>query len=277
MRGLEVPTPSITDGQSRSFAMKSMLAQRSVGSLVTECQKRAFVFEKFGIDYCCHGAAPLKEACAGAEVALNDVLDALDSIAIPASGKADVEYSKMPLVELIDDIVTRHHRYLSERLPVLAGMIDRLVAAHGKRHIILCAVREVFAGLRDELTSHMMKEERVLFPIIVDLERASLDGHAAPQFHCGSVTNPISVMESEHDSAGEALGLLRRLTDDYQPPKDACPTYCATLAGLRELEMDLHLHIHKENNILFPRAVELESRVASADVGRIAHAETHFV
>jgi regulator of cell morphogenesis and NO signaling len=160
---------------------------------------------------------------------------------------------------LIERILGRHHNYLRVHLPQLDSMMARVVAAHSARHEELLSVREVFGGLQGELLTHMMKEERVLFPFIIELEQAAQDGRAAAEFHCGSVGNPIAVMEDEHASAGQALWLIRRLTDGYRPPGDACETYRALLAGLKELEADLHLHIHLENNVLFPRAAALES------------------
>ena len=245
--------------------MVATLAQQPVGSLVRERQSRANVFERFGIDYCCHGHAPLEEACSSADIPLEDVCSALDASDASTHAHDDTDWSQMSLMRLIDDIVKRHHAYLRERLPLLARMIDRVVAAHGDRHSELQAVREVFTTLQNELTSHMMKEERVLFPIIIELERAAAGGRPAPQFHCGSVTYPIAVMEHEHDDAGEALNAMRRLTDDFHAPDDACETYRALMTGLRNLESDLHLHIHKENNVLFPRAAELEAAVAYAN------------
>src|SRR5690606_19143685 len=118
----------------------------------------------------------------------------------------------------------------------------------------------VFLPFRAEMESHMMKEEQVLFPMIRQLESSV----SAPEFHCGSIRNPIRAMEHEHDSAGEALGEFDRLSGHYAPPPDACNTFRAMLDGLRELELDMHQHVHKENNVLFPRALEREAQLRHA-------------
>jgi regulator of cell morphogenesis and NO signaling len=158
------------------------------------------------------------------------------------------------MTELADHIEQTHHAYLREELPRLTGLVGKIREVHGERHPKLVEVQRVFLGLRDELMMHMMKEEQVLFPMIRQMEASDNE----PSFDCGSVDNPIRVMEHEHDNAGNALARLNELTGGYLPPADACNTYRATLSGLQELELDLHLHIHKENNILFPRASERE-------------------
>lgn len=244
--------------------MDKAIAQRSVGNLVRRRLSRANVFERYGIDYCCRGKVPLEQACARAGVSLEEVCCAIDVSDSAPPEPDENDWSAKPLSLLIEHIVERHHVYLRQCLPQLQSMIERVVAAHAGRHPELQRVRIVFESLQSELTAHMMKEERVLFPIAIELEQAAATQALAPQFHCGSVNNPIAVMEQEHENAGDALRKLRRLTHDFQPPQDACDTYRALLAGLKELEADLHRHIHKENNILFPRAAELESAVAWA-------------
>jgi len=254
----------------RRIVMATTWARQSVGSLVRECPARAQVFEQFGIDYCCHGNLSLAEACARAKARLDDVCAALDRNDVSSDSPREGDSVWTTLAALIEEIIQRHHAYLRRRLPELTRMLDRVSAAHGKRHPELHAIREVFASLRDELTTHMMKEERILFPAIVELERAQAEARRCAILGCGSMANPISVMESEHQSAGDALSLLRRLTNDYDVPHDACETYRALFIGLKELEVDLHLHIHKENNILFPKALELEAAFSRFDEGQIA-------
>jgi regulator of cell morphogenesis and NO signaling len=173
----------------------------------------------------------------------------------PATAEAEADWTAAPLANLINHIVGIHHRYLRSELPRLQRLFERVVAAHAASHPELAEAQQVFAALHQELDSHMWKEEHVLFPWVVMLEsRDTMQNHP-----CGSVNNPIRVMEHEHRDAAEALERLRQLTSDYQAPRDACPTYQALLAGLLELEHDLHRHIHKENNILFPRAAALEA------------------
>lgn len=234
-----------------------MLTNRTVAELVTERPARARVFEKHGIDYCCGGQRPLAEACAGRGVSLDQVVGELETV---DTGQAadQQDWNAARLAELSEHIVGTHHVYLRSELPRLAQMLDKVHSVHGERHAELGECQSVFQGLRAELEIHMMKEERILFPLIAALEL----GDAAAASHCGSVNNPIHQMEHEHDAAGAALERLRTLTNSYTPPADACNTYRAMLDGLAELESDLHLHIHKENNILFPRAAKLEAAMA---------------
>lgn len=253
--------------------MNVILADQPVGMLVRERPSRAAVFERFGIDYCCRGNTSLAAACRSAGVALDDVFQELDASDQSTLARGEEDWSQKPLAQLIEHIVRRHHSYLRERLPRLASMIERVVTAHGKKREELLSVREVFGGLRGELMSHMMKEERVLFPFIVEMEHAAQSGQMVPGFHCGSISSPIAVMEDEHASAGRALWLLRRITQDFRVPDGACETYVALLAGLKELEADLHQHIHLENNILFPRAAALESCGSSVDASLLRNAQ----
>ena len=238
--------------------MPTVDTTETVADLVKAHPERAEVFEQFGIDYCCHGKVSLDAACRrdGADTEL--VRQSLREIdARPTSESFD--WSTASLAQLADHIVAQHHAYLRGELPRLSERIDRVVAAHGDKHPELLEVRSVFAALQAEMTAHMMKEEQVLFPVIRQLESTPSDERASLQFHCGTVRNPIRVMEHEHDDAGAALRRIRELTSDYTPPPDACETFRALLAGLERLEADMHRHVHKENNILFPRALELES------------------
>ena len=225
--------------------------QRTVAELVSERPGRSRVFEQVGIDYCCGGKEPLAVACAAKGVALDEIVAAL--AAEPAPGD-DRDWRTETLEALVDNIVSTHHAYLRTELPRLNAMADKVAMVHGAHHLWLAELRDIVAELRAELDSHMMKEERILFPYIVAL--ASGQPAFAP---FGSVQGPISMMEQEHDQAGHNLARLRELSSDYTPPADACNTFRALLDGLREMELDLHLHIHKENHILFPRAVELEA------------------
>ena len=164
------------------------------------------------------------------------------------------------LSALTNHIVDKHHTFMKRELPRLGEFMDKVLGAHGENHPELTEVASVFAALRLEIEGHLMKEEQVLFPMIQKMEITREVGSA----HCGSVNNPIGVMEHEHDNAGEALRRLRVLTGDYTPPADGCPTYQALLAGLAAMERDLHEHIHKENNILHPRAARLETALLAA-------------
>ncbi len=233
----------------------------SVGQYVVERPSRARVFERLGIDYCCGGKEPLARACEKKGLNPRMVLEAIERGDAQPSVAEQPDWSRAPLTELADHIESEHHSYMREELPRLSSLIERLVEAHGERHPELLGCREVFDSLRRELEPHMAKEEQILFPMIRELEASA----TLPKFHCGSLRNPIRAMEREHDGAARALSRLRELTGDYTPPGDACNTYRAAFAGLVELEADLHRHIHKENNILFPRAIAAEESLKRQD------------
>ncbi len=240
--------------------MTAINLNATVGQLVVERPGRARIFEQFGIDYCCGGKKPLVEACHNRGVEPEVVLAALTR-AEQQSRHSDLhDWSTSPLGELANHIVESHHAYLREELPRLAGFLDRVVRAHGQRHPDMIECRAVFMAFREELESHMMKEEQILFPLIRQIE-SSVSSQA---FHCGSIAGPIQVMEAEHDSAGSALEKMRFLTNQYTPPADACNTFRALLDGLDQLEADMHQHVHKENNIPFPRALECERNASIA-------------
>ena len=232
--------------------MSELTADRALADVVTEEPGAARVLEGFGLDYCCGGRRTLADACAGEGVDPNRVLDALGDLA-PGP---EPDWAQMAPEELVDHLETTHHAYLHAELPRLHALVDKVTGVHGTRHAELVDVRAAFVALQADLEPHLLKEERVLFPMIRELTTAK----APPSFPCGTLANPISVMLAEHDRAGELLATLRRLTDGYQPPADGCASYRALYTGLAELEADIHLHVHKENNLLFPAVVILEQR-----------------
>ncbi len=236
--------------------MTAIEARMTVGELVAQRISRARVFERFGIDYCCGGKTPLIEACANGDVELNDVLEALREAEAHSPSDQEKDWSQESMSALVDHILATHHAFLREELPRLVELTEKVVAAHSERHPEVRLVREVCLSLKNELEMHMGKEEEILFPMVKQID----SGRIGAAGHCGSVVNPIQVMEQEHDNAGKALARLRDLTNGFVPPEDACVTYRALLDGLAGLEADLHLHIHKENNILFPKAIRAESR-----------------
>ena len=247
--------------------MTELTPEMSVGQLVAQDPRRARLFERLGIDYCCGGRAPLDCACRekGLDVAvvLRQLAAGEDEDEFRYDEHGPFDGATATMGELIDHLVTTHHAYLYRELPRLAELAGRVVDAHGNRHPELRELRDIFKSLKDELRFHMLKEEKILFPIIARLEMAM----EVPEFYCGSVGNPILVMEQEHDDTGAALARLRVLTDGYTPPADACPTYRALLDGLAGLEADLHVHIHEENNILFPRARAAEGAFRASAAG----------
>ena len=232
--------------------MSTVTADRTLAEVVTSDPAATRVFEAYALDYCCGGRRRIDEACATAGVDLDAVLEALGDLG-PAP---EVDWASMGPAQLVDHLEATHHAYLHAELPRLTALVDKVVGAHGARHAELLEVAATYAELRAELEPHLAKEEQVLFPMIRELV-ASED---VPAFHCGTLQNPISVMLVEHDRAGDLLGTLRSLTDGYRAPADGCASYRALYDGLAELEADVHLHVHKENNLLFPAVVALERR-----------------
>jgi regulator of cell morphogenesis and NO signaling len=226
----------------------------TVGGIVAAAPAAFRTFERLGIDYCCGGKRTLDEACGEKGLDPEAVLEELAREG-GGPGRGERDWREAPLSALADHIVGVHHAFLRENLPRLDALSAKVLEAHGERHPELEEVRRVFLGLQEEIALHMHKEEMVLFPMVRELETASF----RPSFHCGSLRNPIGVMEAEHDSAGRALARLRELTGGYVAPADGCVTYGRLLEGLAELEEDLHRHIHEENSILFPRAAEAEA------------------
>ena len=224
----------------------------TLADVVNASAGMARVLESFGLDYCCGGTRRLDDACSGAGVDPVLVLDALASL----GPGPEPDWASMGPVELVDHLEAVHHAYLHTELPRLGALADKVTGVHGDRHPELHEVRATYRALRADLEPHLMKEERALFPMIRELATAS----TPPVFHCGSLQNPISVMMTEHDRAGELLSTLRAQTNGYRTPADGCARYRAFYDGLADLETDTHLHVHKENNVLFPAVVALEQR-----------------
>lgn len=228
----------------------------TLGDLVTEDPRRARVLERFGLDYCCHGQRTLSEAAGADELDLAEVAKALD-LAEVATGNATSELPKQNSA-LAHDIVDTHHAYLWEEMPRLQALVDKVHTVHGDRHPELAGVRDAYNRTVTALDPHMTAEERVVFPAISKLERTRTPGAT------GSLEQPIAELRAEHEAVGVLLQQIRSLTNGYAVPDDACNSYRAMLKGLEEMELDLHEHIHKENNILFPRVLELEAQLASS-------------
>ena len=240
--------------------MSTLSTKSTVGQWVSEYPQTARVFEELQIDYCCGGGIALAEACGKKQLDADNIVARLTEIVANARDEPTENWLETQLTELCDHIEQTHHAYLRQELPRLTEIVDKVVAAHGAKHAELGELKQVFAALRAELEPHMFKEEQILFPAIRQLEAAA----NRPSFPFGTVANPIRMMEHEHDTAGNALADIRRLTRDFLPPDGACNTYRVMLDSLQALEGDLHQHIHKENNILFPRAQKLEASISVA-------------
>jgi regulator of cell morphogenesis and NO signaling len=233
--------------------------ERALADIVTADNRTAVIFDRLGLDYCCHGHQTLADAAAKAGVPLEAVLTDLERLGpAPTPDAADWQ----ELDDLSRYIVRRHHGYVREQTPVIAAYLEKLVSRHGARHPELAQVRAVFTSLADEMAAHMLKEENILFPYIELLAINSRKGGRLPNGPFGTVLNPVRMMEEDHREAGELLAQLRFLTNAYTAPADGCTTYRLCYAALAEFEADLHRHIHLENSALFPQAVEIEQRLS---------------
>ncbi len=215
------------------------------------------VLESFGIDYCCGGKHTLAEACTRNKVNLAPVLEELELKQHANSSQA--QWQQAPLKEIAEYIVQKHHAFAREQINLIGGLLAKVESRHGAGHPEVFKISKVIAAISPELKHHFLCEETILFPYIGKLE-AGQQPALPPVF--GSLEQPITRMMTDHDQAGDALRMLRKLTGDYTPPADACTTYRALYRAMEDLEQDMHQHIHIENNILFPRALALARDLA---------------
>ena len=234
--------------------MPTIEPNNTLAELVITFPELAPRLDALGLDYCCGGRRSLADAVAETELDLAAItveLAETPRVAQPESGWDGID-------GLVDHLEATHHAYLRETLPRLAALADKVTDVHGVNHPELASVRGLVHEIRADLEPHLLKEEHVLFPMIRELAVAA----EAPAFHCGSLTNPIRVMLSEHETVGELLAKLRISTNGFRVPDDGCASYRALYAGLVELEADTHLHIHKENNLLFPAVLRIEQALS---------------
>ena len=227
----------------------------SLGDLVTSHPQLARELERCGLDYCCGGHRTLAAACAADRPDL-DAMTTIDELraVLEATNGEPPAWAAMDVAELTEHIETTHHRHLRSELPRLSELLAKVTGVHGHRHPELHAIQARFAELRAELEPHLATEEAAVFPAIRRLAGVQRDG--APKR--SPLDMPISALLVEHYRAGQLLATLRRLTDGYRPPADGCASYRTCYAALAELEADIHLHVHKENNVLFPAVIALE-------------------
>lgn len=238
-------------------------SKRMIKDMVTEDFRAAAVFEKYSIDFCCGGKKPLETACLEQGVNVADVLTDLHNLdQVAASGGA--RFASWDLDLLAQYIVQNHHEYLRRVIPSLSAHTEKIARVHGKNHPELLGIAEQFAAVANELAGHMVKEERILFPFISTLAAAKRDGTTPQRPPFQTLRNPIRMMEAEHQSAGDGLAFIRKASNGYTVPADGCTTYRVTYQELEEFERDLHQHVHLENNILFPKAIELETALLSS-------------
>jgi regulator of cell morphogenesis and NO signaling len=243
---------------------------RTVREIAVENPAATRAFEKLKIDYCCGGHLTLEEACRNAGVEVGQVGELLENSS--ATGEADaaeIDFTKMSLSALGDYIVRKHHTFTREETERITALLEKVCSVHGANHGELFEIQRIFGALRLEIENHLLKEERMLFPYIALMESSLNFGQPVPPAPFGSTRNPVKVMTLEHDAAGEHLREIRNLSRNFAVPSDACTTYKTLYAALEEFETDLHRHIHLENNILFPKAIEMESAGVPADPNRM--------
>ena len=231
-----------------------------IGELVTQDYRTASVFKKYGIDFCCQGNRTINEACERKNIDAKSVLSDLEQIS-QEPGNNSPDYKSWPLDLLADYIEKKHHRYVEEKILEIKPYLEKICRVHGNRHPELFEIQEQFNASAGELAAHMKKEEFVLFPFVRKMTKAKLEGSKVSAPYFGSVKNPVEMMKHEHTTEGDRFSKIEGLSNHYTPPQDGCSTYSVTFALLKEFEQDLHLHIHLENNILFPKAIAMEKEL----------------
>ena len=246
--------------QVRITKLASGEKSSTIGELVAADYRKAEVFRKFGLDFCCGGNKTIEEACKKKGVNPQDVEKALSAVDEQVSNPSQ-DFKSWSLDFLADYIVATHHKYVVNSIPVLAELSNKVARVHGDSHPELVEMNTLCSSVINELTSHMQKEEQILFPYIKELWQAKQQGTKVNRPPFGSIQNPINIMEAEHVEVGDEMELIRNLSSNYTLPIDACTSYRVLFSKLQEFERDLHQHIHLENNILFVKAIELEKEV----------------
>lgn len=241
-------------------------SQTTIGQIVARNSRAAAVFSKYKIDFCCQGHRRLEEASQQAGVDPKVLIQQINNL--PEEGIAPLDLQDWPIDLIADYVEKKHHRFVRTEGPVLAGLIQKIHRVHGAKHPELEEVEALFLDCLKEMQSHMDKEERILFPYIRQLAQSQENGSPLPSPPFGQVLHPITQMMAEHDGEGERFRRLAEITKDYQVPSDGCMTYLLAMKGLKQFQEDLHWHIHTENNILFPQAMEWENRLISESQGK---------
>ena len=235
--------------------------ERTIGSIVAEDQRAATTLTRHGIDFCCKGGRTVEEVCRTKGLDATELEQEIRAD-LARDTRANEDFRHWPLQRLVEHIEQVHHSYVQARTPIIQQYLTKLGKVHGERHPELFQIADEFESCAHAMAAHMKKEELMLFPYIVRLERARSAGTSIEAPHFGTVNNPVRMMMHEHDTEGDRFRRIVELSYGYALPPDGCATYSAAMLALKEFEADLHQHIHLENNILFPRAVELELSMA---------------
>ncbi len=232
----------------------------TIGELVTEDFRKAEVFSKYGLDFCCGGGKSLKEACEEKGINEKEVESALAQVESQAKNRQQ-DFNSWELDFLVDYIINIHHKYVKESVNMLYEFSDKVANVHGENHPEVIKIAGLFETIANELDVHMQKEENILFPYIKQLAIAKRENTGMEPSPFGSVENPIKMMETDHVAVGSSMDEINSLSNSFTPPEDACSSYRALYSKLKEFEQDLHQHIHLENNILFPKSIRLEKEL----------------
>lgn len=232
------------------------LLDKTVGEIVASDYRTADIFRNYNIDFCCGGKAKLSDVCSKKNIEITQIILELNELNKVVKNEPD--FSNMPVEQLTAHIVNVHHSYVEQHTILLKQYGSKVVSVHGQHHTELIEIVQLFESLATELALHMKKEEFILFPFINALAKAKQTGSSIQKTHFKTIENPIEMMELEHDVAGDIMTKIAYLSDNFTPPLEACNTYKVYFAKLQEFEKDLHVHIHLENNILFPKAILLE-------------------
>ena len=233
-------------------------SDETLGEIAAKDLRKAEVFKKYGLDFCCGGKKTVKEACAEKGLDVTKVEQELQKADKDVTQSRPLPYNEWSLDFLSDYILNTHHRYVRKTIPDLKFYGAKVASVHGNVHPELHKINKLTDEVCDELASHMVKEEAALFPYIKSLVVAKRDGTHLQNVNFKSIQSPINMMEHEHESVGNKMDEIRRLSHNYLLPEDACASYAFWFKTLDEFENDLHLHVHLENNILFPKALDLE-------------------
>lgn len=236
--------------------------EETIGQMAAKDLRKAEVFKKLGLEFCCGGNMSLEEACEDAGVSINEVKKALDSIPekpIPS----DRDYNKWNLDFLADYIVNIHHGFVSDSVKPLTDLADKINRVHGGAHPELAKIQEHVIALLDEMVAHQQKEETILFPFIKQMVQCEKEAKPFKYAPFGTIENPVEMMKDDHNAAALHIHAIEKLSNGYRVPDDACESYKLYYHKLKEFDDDLHQHIHLENNILFPKAIAMEKNLSN--------------
>lgn len=240
------------------------IKEETIGEIVTQDYRKAQVFKNFNIDFCCGGKKTITEVCESKGIEVIALKKALEEIADKVESTGN-DYQKWDIGFLTDYIINTHHQYVKDNTQFIMELANKVAKVHGSQHPELIRVAQIFTQVAMELISHLNKEEKMLFPFIKELATVQRNGGPLPAGAFGKVTNPIRMMELEHEEAGESLQTIREITANFTLPKDACNSYTILYKKLNEYENDLHKHVHLENNILFPKSILIEEVLQASE------------